>query len=346
MNQKASFSALALALLSLAACKKKEGADFQRAPLPIGNIEGKIVQPTVLLSEISAAGTLLPAEQTELHAETSGRVVSINLPEGKRVQAGALLVKLYDEDLQTQLRKLETQLRIAQTTAQRLKGLLDVKGTSQQEYDLATLQIANVQAEIDLIKVRIRQTEVRAPYDGVIGLRQISPGAYLTPATTIATIRDDRNLRLDFTVPEKYANLVKTGQTVSFSVDGSQRKFTAIISASEQGVDASTRDLQFRAQVKDKSPELAAGRFANIDLSLSTKPTAIMVPTEVIIPQAKDKKVVVAKNGKATFVTVKTGIRQAGEVEILEGLQVGDTLVTTGLLFLRPNTAFQFSKIQ
>jgi|1048.fasta_scaffold01762_8 membrane fusion protein (multidrug efflux system) len=346
MNQTISISIFALSLLSLAACKKKESGDFQRAPLPLGNIEGKIVQTSVLQSELSAAGTLLPAEQTELHAETSGRVVSINLPEGKRVTAGTLLVKLYDEDLQTQLRKLQTQLQIAQTTAQRLKGLLEVKGTSQQEYDLATLQVANLQAEMDLVNVRIRQTEVRAPYDGVIGLRQISPGAYLTPATTIATIRDDRNLRLDFTVPEKYANLIKTGQSISFSVDGSQQKYTALISASEQSVDASTRDLQFRARVQQKSSELTAGRFANVDLSLNTKPTAILVPTEAIIPQAKDKKVVVAKGGKATFVTVKTGIRQAGEVEILEGLQVGDTIVTTGLLFLRPNTPFQFSKIQ
>ncbi len=234
----------------------------------------------------------------------------------------------------------------ARATAQRLKGLLEVKGTSQQEYDLATLQIANIQAEMDLVKVRIRQTEIRAPYEGVIGLRQISPGAYLTPTSSIATIRDDRNLRLDFTVPEKYANLVKPGQSISFSVDGSQRRYSAVISASEQSVVASTRDLLFRALVKEKSPELTAGRFANVDLSLNTKPTAIMVPTEAIIPQAKDKKVVIAKGGKATFITVKTGIRQAGEVEILEGLQAGDTLVTTGLLFLRPNAPFQFSKIQ
>ena len=111
-------------------------------------------------------------------------------------------------------------------------------------------------------------------------------------------------------------------------------------------MDASTRDLLFRALVKEKSPELTAGRFANVDLSLNTKPTAIMVPTEAIIPQAKDKKVVIAKGGKATFITVKTGVRQAGEVEILEGLQAGDTLVTTGLLFLRPNAPFQFSKVQ
>ncbi len=346
MNYTLFVPTLALSLLSLAACKKKEGGDFQRAPLPLGNIEGKVVQPSVLQSEITAAGTLLPAEQTDLRAETSGRVISINLPEGKRVPAGTLLVKLNDEDLQTQLRKLEAQLQIAQTTAQRLKGLLEVKGTSQQEYDLATLQITNIQAEMDLVKVRIRQTEIRAPYEGVIGLRQISPGAYLTPTSPIATIRDDRNLRLDFTVPEKYANLVKPGQSISFSVDGSQRRYSAIISASEQSVDASTRDLLFRALVKEKSPELTAGRFANVDLSLNTKPTAIMVPTEAIIPQAKDKKVVIAKGGKATFITVKTGVRQAGEVEILEGLQAGDTLVTTGLLFLRPNAPFQFSKIQ
>jgi membrane fusion protein (multidrug efflux system) len=335
-------------LLFLAACNKKtdNGANYQRPPLPVSNIEGTIVVQSVLQSDITASGSLLPFEQTELHAEVPGRVISMNLPEGKKVAAGTLLLKIFDEDLQTQLRKLDAQLAIARTTAQRLKGLLDVKGTSQQEYDLAELQIKNTEAEMELLRVKIRQTEIRAPYSGVIGLRQISPGAYITPATAIATIRDDSKLRLDFSVPEKYGVLIRTGQTIHFKVDGSDRSYAAVVNASEQNIDVNTRDLRLRAIVNEQSPELAPGRFAEVDLTLSTRPKAIMIPTEAVIPQAKDKKVVVSKDGKAKFVTVTTGIRQAGMVEITSGLLPGDTIVTAGMLFLRPDVAISFSKVQ
>lgn len=335
------------ATLSWSACEKKDGqgANFQRQPLPLGNIEGVVIQTTSLENAVTAPGTLLPLEQTELHSEVSGRVTAIHLPEGRRVAAGTLLVKLFDEDLQTQLRKTDAQIAIARTTAQRLKGLLDVQGASRQEYDLAELQVKNLEAEIELIKVKIKQTEIRAPYDGVIGLKQISPGAYITPATAVTTIRDDRRMRLDFTVPEKYGTLVKPGQSLHFQVDGSRRSYSATVTASEQGIDASTRDLRLRALVNDKSDELTPGRFAQVTLSLKASPQALMIPTEAVIPQAKDKKVVVARGGKAKFVTVTTGVRQAGKVEILSGLAVGDTIVTTGLLFLKPDAPFNFSKI-
>jgi membrane fusion protein (multidrug efflux system) len=221
-----------------------------------------------------------------------------------------------------------------------------VQGTSQQEYDLATLQTRNLEAEIELLKVKIRQTEIRAPFSGTIGLRQISPGAYITPATAVATIRDDHKLRLDFSVPEKYGALIRNGQSVKFHVDGSQRNYTATVTASEQSVAADTRDLHLRAIVNEQSAELVPGRFAEVDLSLTTQPKAIMIPTECVIPQARDKKVVVYRSGKAKFTTVTTGVRQSGKVEILSGLTVGDTVVTSGMLFLKPDTEFRFTKVE
>ncbi len=342
------YTAIAIAALALGACGKKneDAANFKRPPMPSANVIGQIVSTTALENSINAAGTLLPLEQTELHSEVAGRVITINLPEGKRVAAGTLLVKLFDEDLQTQLRKLEVQLGITRTTEQRLKSLLDVQGTSQQEYDLATLQTRNIEAEMELLRVRIRQTEVRAPYSGTIGLRQISPGAYVTPATAIATIRDDRQLRLDFSVPEKYGSLLRTGQKVQFTVDGSQRTYNATIQASEQSVAADTRDLRLRAIVDGQSSDLVPGRFAEVALSLSNKQNSIMVPTECVIPQAREKKIVVARGGKAKFMTVTTGVRQSGKIEVLSGLSIGDTIVTAGMLFLKPDSDFKFVKVE
>lgn len=337
-----------ITLLTLVSCgqKKENAADFKRAPMPLTSVEGLVVGTVPLDNNIGTGGTLLPLEQTELHPEIAGRVISINLPEGKRVSAGTLLVKLFDEDLQTQLKKLETQLAIARTTEQRLKSLVDIQGVSQQEYDLATLQTRNIEAEMDLLRVRIRQTEIRAPFSGVIGLRQISPGAYITPATSVATIRDDHTLRLDFSVPEKYGALMRIGQVVKFTVDGGQRPYSATVTASEQNVSADTRDLRMRAVVNDKSSDLVSGRFAEVALTLTSRPQAIMIPTECIIPQAKDKKVVVSRNGKAKFTTITTGVRQSDKIEVLSGLVAGDTIVTSGMLFLKPEADFKFTMVK
>jgi membrane fusion protein, multidrug efflux system len=335
-------------LLGLFACHKsgEQKADFKRQSLPISQLEGYIVKPVALQNNLTASGTLLPFEQTQLHPEVAGRIVSLNLPEGKRVAKGTLLVKIFDEDLQTRLRQLQAQLEMANLTTERLKGLASAQGISQQEYDQAVLQAKNLSAEIELTQVRIRQTEIRAPYDGVIGLRQISPGAYITPATPLATIRDDRQLRLDFNVPEKYGSVIAVGQRIQFRVDGSERVFNAVVQASEQSVDATTRDLRLRALVSERHPDLVAGRFAAIDLALNAQSNAILVPTQAVIPQARDKKVVVSRNGKANFVTVSTGARQAELIEVTQGLQVGDTIVTTGILFLRPDAVLQFSKVE
>jgi membrane fusion protein (multidrug efflux system) len=286
----------------------------------------------------------VPAEETELHPEASGRVVSLNLPEGKTVKKGDLLLKVFDDDLKTQLRKLETQLKQAEITEQRLGELLKVKGVSQQEYDLAVLQSQTFRADMELLRINLAKTELRAPYDGVLGLRVISPGAYVTPATPITTLRSASALKLDFSVPEKYSQMLRIGQSIEFMVEGSATPYRATIQATEQRINEGSRDLMVRAQVSD-GRGLLPGAFAEVSLALGNKPQALMIPNQAIIPQARDKKVILTKGGKAKFVTVKTGVRQAGLIEITEGLQPGDTVCTTGMLFLRPDAQVNFSKI-
>ena len=316
------------------------------ANLQVTTVEGYIVKPSTLSENITASGTLLSAEETELHPEASGRVTYINLPEGKTVRKGQLLLKVFDQDLKTQLQKLETQKKQAEITEQRLAELLKVKGVSQQEYDLASLQVQTLNSEMELVRINSRKTELRAPYDGIIGLRKISPGAYVTPATAITTIRAATALKLDFSVPEKYSASLRPGQTVSFTVEGNPTPHTATVLATEQNINADTRNLQVRAAVRGNSRELLPGAFAQVNLSLGNKPSALLIPSQSIIPQARDKKVIVSKGGKATFVTVKTGIRQAELVEITEGIQSGDTIAVTGMLFLRPAMPMKFSKVE
>lgn len=315
------------------------------ANLNASAIEGFVVKTSTLSTQVTASGNLVPAEETELHPEWTGRVVSLNLPEGQPVKKGTLLLKIFDEDLKTQLRKLETQLKQAEITEKRLAELLKVKGVSQQEYDLAVLQAQTFRADMELLQVNLDKTVLRAPYDGVLGLRRISPGAYVTPATAITTIRSAAALKLDFAVPEKYSQQLKKGQTLQFTVESNPQPYTATVQATEQRINEGSRDLLVRASVAN-SKGLLPGAFAEVSLQVGNNPSALLIPSQAIIPQARDKKVIVSRNGIAQFVSVKTGVRQTSLVEITEGLQVGDTVCTTGMLFLRPNSPLTFTSIQ
>lgn len=338
-------------LLAAAACNRSPQTPASAPPAGqsaynVTAVEGFVVKPQSLTEQVTAGGTIIPAEETELHPEMSGRVVSINLPEGRRVRKGELLVKIFDEDLQTQLRKLQTQLQQAEITEQRLADLLKVKGVSQQEYDLAVLAVQNLKNEIELVRINVGKTELRAPYDGMIGLRKISPGAYVTPATAVATIRSNEALKLDFSIPEKYGLQLRPGQEVTFTVEGAAQPFRAAVIATEQSISADTRNLLVRAQVRSGSANLLPGAFAEVQLALGNKQNALMIPSQAIIPQARDKRVIVSRDGKAAFVAVKTGVRQADLVEITSGLSAGDTVAVTGMLFLRPEMALKFSGVK
>jgi membrane fusion protein (multidrug efflux system) len=321
--------------------KNPGGRQFGATPV----VEGFIVKPSEVTQTISISGTLKPFEETILMPEVTGRVVIVNLPEGKYVKQGILLVKLFDEDLQAGLKKAQTQLAIAEQTQKRQNELIKINGISQADYDQAVLQVNSINADIEILKVQIRKTEVRAPFDGVIGLKSISPGAEVTSVTPLATIRTVTQLKLDFSVPEKYSSKIKAGMKVVFSVEGSESKYSATVMATEEGIDAATRNLKVRAVVKNKETLLKPGAFANVDVDLGENKNALMVPTQAIIPQERFKKVIVAKSGKATFVTVKTGVRQASNVEVVDGISAGDTIVMTGLLFLKPGSDLKFSKV-
>lgn len=314
-----------------------------------GKVEKKvdaiIVKPTLLINEISVSGSLLAFEEVELKNEVAGRVVKINLPEGKFVKKGTLLVKLFDDDLQSSLHKLTTQLAIQQKIYNRQSELLKVSGISQNDYDQTGLLLNSLKADIEVEKTLIRKTEVLAPFDGVIGLRNISIGAIVTPATLLSTIRTANKIKLDFSVPEKYSSVISTGMKVKFRMSNNDKVYDATVIATEQGINVGTRSLKVRALVNSSARELVSGAFANVTLRLSENKNALMIPTQTIIPEEENKSVIVARHGKAHFITVQTGIRKASDIEITDGLQPGDTVITTGLLFLKEGGKLQYATI-
>lgn len=307
--------------------------------------DAMIVSASPLSADIEIPGTIMANETTEIRPEISGRVVQLNVKEGSFVSKGALLAKLYDGDLQAQLRKLEVQLKIAEQTENRQAQLLKIQGISQQEYDLSLLQVNNLNADIDIVKEAVRKTEISAPFSGKLGLRNISEGAFVTSATIVTTVSQVSQLKIQFNVPEKYGAQLRTGQPVNFTVDGSTKTFTANILATEVMMDENTRSLAIRALVKNSDPVLIPGVFARVRIILGRNDDAIMIPTIVVQPLGRKKLVYLYKGGKSIPADITTGVRDSSNVQVLTGLNVGDTVITTGLLFLRPGADVKLKKI-
>ncbi len=341
------FSVFLPLLLILQGCQRKENGQASQGSRPRGGlvVEAFVAATSSISEDVEVPGSLLPLENTQIRSEVSGRVVELNIPEGSVVPKGFLLVKLFDQDLQAQLRKLKVQLQIAIKTAQRQKELLAINGISQQEYDLSVLAADNLRIDIQTVEITISKMQIRAPYEGQLGLRSVSVGAYLSPSDVITTLRDVSDLKLEFSVPEKYAKNISKGQQIRFRVDGGLFDHAARVMATEGNVEASTRTLKVRALVSENHPELVPGIFAHVHLQLGRNNEAIMLPTQAIIPQARNKRVILLRKDSAIFRIVETGLRDSSYVQILSGVSDGDTVITTGLMAIRPGAKVKLSTI-
>jgi membrane fusion protein (multidrug efflux system) len=343
------FVLMGMISMGIFGCKEKKdltggGRGNTRGKGPLA-VEGFLVEKRSVSETVEVAGTLLPFEETAIRAEVSGRIVQLNIPEGGVVKKGTLLVKLFDQDLQAQLSKLKVQLQIADKTEERQKELLAINGISQQDYDLSTLNVENLKADIQSVEIAIAKTEIRAPYDGQVGLRNVSMGSYLAPADVITNLREVDKLKLEFSVPEKYARNIVKGYEVKFRVDGGKKDHTATVIATEGNVDQATRTLKIRTLVKEKSEELVPGVFARVNLQLGQDSEALMIPSQAIIPQARNKQVIVLRKDSAEFRIVETGIRDSAFVQVLSGVKKGDTIITTGLMAIRPASKIKLTKV-
>lgn len=325
-----SFSGLFVSCKSSAKDEKKAGTGKDKKPP--SKVEAFIVSPTLLSQDIEMPGSLIAAEETELHAEVSGRVTGIYFNEGSNVSQGAMLVKLYDGDLQAQMSKLRIQLKVARETLARYESLLKIGGVSVQEIEIYKLSVNNILADMNIVQSNISRTSLRAPFSGRLGLRNISIGAYITPAATISTLRKISQLKMEFTVPEKYGVGMKPGGRVEFGLENNDKTYTAKITATENNIAEATRSLRVRAIVTNADANLIAGAFVKVKIALGENNAALMIPSQAIIPTARNKQVIVYRSGTANMETVTTGIRDSSMVEITSGLKAGDTVLITGLL--------------
>ena len=301
------------------------------------NATGYIVVPSQMSELINSNGTLRPDEEVDLAFETSGKIVKINFIEGTRVKKGELLAKINDRPLQAQLERLLAQRKLSEEMEFRQRSLLNKDAISKESYDQIVTELQTNAADINLIKARISETELRAPFDGTIGLRYLSEGSYATSSTKIARLIKTSPLKIEFSIPEKYASEIKIGYPVTFKIDGSDEIYNASVYAVDPKIDIETRTIVLRALYPNKNEELKSGRYAGVTLELSHIENTVAIPTESIIPEMDGEKVFIYKRGKAQSVNVITGLRTESKIQITSGLKFGDTLITTGIMQLRQN---------
>ncbi len=316
---------------------------------PVGspsNVTASVIEPEKLSNEVYASGTVMANEEVQLHPELSGKVIQLNFEEGSKVVKGQLLVKINDADVQANYKKLQLQNKLAEEKLNRQKQLLAINGISQEEFDILQNQYDVIKAEMEYVVAQIAKTEIRAPFNGVVGLKSVSEGAYVTPATLIASIQQIDPVKIDFSVSEQYSSLVKKGDRISFSIEGNEEKLTAQVFAFEPKIDMATRTLQVRAICSNPKGAIFPGAFARVQLALHDIDSAMMVPTEAVIPDLKGKKVYRIKNGQAEPVKVITGLRTDEKIQITEGLTFGDTIIVRGIMSLKPGAAVKVTELK
>ena len=305
------------------------------APKMPNRVNAVVLQPIKFANELTISGTIDANEQIELRSEVSGVVKGIYFKEGSFVSKGQTLVKVDDIELRAQLSQAKTQLTLATENERRAKLLLQKEAISQEEYDVAFAEKQSRQANTQLIQAQIAKTSIVAPFSGKIGLRSISPGSYVTPTTLIAKLVNNSQVKVTFSIPEKYSSLIKSNTELTFTTTGSKETFSGKVYAIEPAVEQATRTIQIRALAENKDEKLIPGTFANIILPLEDITDALLVPTEAIIPIQNGKKVFISEKGMAKEVIIETGTRTEKEILVTDGLKAGDTVITSGIMSIK-----------
>jgi len=326
---------LVIPLLFINCNGTKKGPDNTQGKGKAVSVTGVIISPRDMDNKILSTGSILANEEIELRSEVPGRIVSVNFIEGTAVTKGQLLVKIEDRELQAQLKKLLLEGKLAQDDVYRKEKLLELKAVSQEEYDKSSNQLGIINADMELVRSQIEKTAIYAPFSGMVGLRYISPGGFISSSMLIARLQQINPVKVDFSIPEKYREKIHTGSIIHFQLDGIDSIFAGRVYAIEPKIDPSTRNVPIRAICQNPGNILVPGAFAKVEVLLDKIPGAIIIPSEAIIPQINGEKVYLFKNGKAISQMIESGIRTDREVQVEKGLKANDTVITTGLLQIK-----------
>lgn len=282
-----------------------------------------------------ASGTLLANREVELSAESSGIVTYIRIDEGSQVSEGELLVRINDNDLRAELTGVEYELEVVEAAAERQEQLVAEGGTTRDALDQVLVRLSELHSAREQLQTQIRRREIRAPFEGVVGLSHVDPGMYLTPGARIATLQALDSVRVDFSLPERYSEQVRQGDLIRFTVQGSDSVFIGEVRAVEPRVDPHTRTLRVRGAASNESGLLRPGAFADIEHVAGSVVEAVRVPAIALQQGASSYSILVMSTGAVETREVTPGPRTADHVTVLAGLEAGDTVILNGFHRLR-----------
>ena len=308
-------------------------------------VEAKIIIPQLIENAIKITGAILANESVAIRSEISGKIERIYFQEGQRVKKGDLLLNINDDEIFAQLERLKYTQQLNDDIEYRMRQLLEKEAISREEYEIALTTLNTTLSDIKEREARLAKYKLYAPFDGVIGLRQISEGSYITPSDLIVNIYSINPIKIEFSIPGKYSALVNKGDSISFTIEASKENFKGIIYAVEPRIDPQTRTLPIRAMCKNDQEVLIPGQFVNIDYTLSVLPNALMVPSEAIIPEMNSHKIYAYKNGIVRQQAITIGLRTDQDVQVIAGINPGDTILTTGILQVREGMSVNLTNI-
>jgi membrane fusion protein (multidrug efflux system) len=309
-------------------------------------VDATVLRSSTVTERVQTTGTLQADESVEVTPEASGKVTAIQFEEGERVEKGALLLQINAAELRAERKQLEHQLELASDRAERQKQLLAEGGVSQEEYDATVNEVEVLKAELEHVEARLEKTRVRAPFSGVVGLRAVSEGAYVTPQTQITSLKRVDPIKIDFSVSEQYASRVQPGQPISFQVRGIDETLSGEVYATDVQVDADTRTLQLRARADNPDRNLRPGMFADVTVTLGTVDDAIVLPSFAVIPTLDGQRTFVVENGTAQPRNITLGVRTDSTVQVTDGLSLRDTVITSGIQQLRAGLSIQIETLE
>ncbi len=323
-------------------CGKKSSVVAKAAGEQIQPVEVTNITRRDLVESLSLVGSLAANESAQLRAEIAGQVRAVQFQEGDHVTKGQVLVRIDDAELRAQLAQAEATFHLAGLNLKRSANLTEAKSMSQAEADRVLSEHASAEAALSLLHVRLAKTEIKAPFDGVVGARTISPGDYITAATVITTLDDLSRMKIEFQVPERFLAKVSAGAkfVVSSRSDsgGPVRQIPGEVYFVSSSIDRTTRASQVKGFLSDVPRELRPGMFANVSLVLSVRPNALTVPEGAILTTPRGTQIIVVRDDQgakvADFVGVKLGLRSRGLVEIDPGsaaLSDGQAVVASGV---------------
>ncbi len=327
----------------LASCNNQNDQRNQgSAPL---SVEGYVAYAEPFKETIRSTGDILPWEKVEIRTPVAGNVQSISFEEGSYIREGSLLVEIDSRTWKAQKKGMESRLSIARKDLERKKQLRSIEGSSQEEVDQAEALVSELEAQIEELAVRIDLATIRAPFSGRLGMRDFSPGAYLAQGDLVTSLVQDNQLRINFTVPARYATLFEPGIKINIISRSFPDTVTAQVYTSDPVIHQNTRTMQVRAKTDNSNGALIPGDFATVITKAQINDNAILLPAETIIPELNSQVVYKVHQGKASKTTIETGTRTANRVHVLSGISVGDTIITTGLMEIRDGREIRVTSV-